>query len=151
MTHNGSRVEIRVGHDIQFDQLLALYESVGWIAYTHEQRRAQLQNAIRNSTYVVSAWQEERLIGLARGLSDDVSIFYLQDILIHPDFQRQGIGRRLLNNCLERFKHVRMKVLLTDDEERQARFYESLGYKDTRKLNKLELHTFVQIDGIELE
>ena len=151
MTHNSSQVEIRVGHDVQFDQLLELYESVGWIMYTNEQRRAQLQDAIRNSTYVVSAWQEDRLIGLARGLSDDVSIFYLQDILIRPDFQRQGIGRKLLGNCLERFEHVKTKVLLTDDEERQARFYESLGYKDTRRLNKLQLHTFVQIDGIDLE
>ncbi len=151
MEHHGSQIEIRVGHDLSFDQLLALYESLGWIAYTHEQRRAQLPDAIRNSTYVVSAWQGERLIGLTRGLSDDVSIFYLQDILIHPDFQRQGIGKRLLGNCLERFKHVRSKVLLTDDEERQAQFYESLGYKDTRKLNKLQLHTFVQIDGIDLE
>ena len=87
-------------------------------------RRVCIQAAIQNSTYVLTAWSGEKVIGLARCMSDDVSIFYLQDILIHPEYQRQGVGRKLLLKCLERFEHVRMKVLLTDDEEQQRMFYE---------------------------
>ena len=108
-----------------------------------------MPKAVRNSTYVVSAWSGNTLIGLARGLSDDVSIFYLQDILVRPAFQGQGIGRRLIDNCLERFAHVRSKVLLTDDQEKQLRFYESLGFKNTKHLVKWQLNTFVQIDGMD--
>ncbi len=148
---DASTIEIRVGGDLTFDQLFGLYDSVGWVSYTHEQRRAELPKAIRNSTYVVSAWSGDSLVGLARGLSDDVSIFYLQDILVRPAFQGQGVGRRLLENCLERFGHVRSKVLMTDDEQRQVRFYESLGYKNTRSLSKWHLNTFVQIEGLDLE
>ena len=59
---------------------------------TRDGRSAHLPTAIRNSTYVVTAWHADQLVGLARGLSDDVSIFYLQDILVHPDYQRTGIG-----------------------------------------------------------
>ena len=83
--------------------------------------------------------------------SDDVSICYLQDILIHPEFQRHGIGRKMLSNCLERFAHVRMKVLITDDEERQKLFYESLGFKNTKDLKKMPLNAYVQIAGRDLE
>jgi ribosomal protein S18 acetylase RimI-like enzyme len=144
-------VHLRVGRDLPFDQLLALYEAVGWKAYTSEGQRGRLQQAIQNSTYVVSAWCGERLIGLARGLSDDVSIFYLQDILIHPDFQRRGIGKQLMDRCLERFDHVRTKVLLTDDQTGQLEFYQACGYKNTRHLNKVRLNTFVQIAGVRLE
>ena len=50
--------------------------------------------------------------------------FYLQDILVRPEHQRTGVGRQLLAVCLERYSHVRQKVLLTDDEA-QERFYES--------------------------
>jgi ribosomal protein S18 acetylase RimI-like enzyme len=146
-----STMEFRVGRELSFEQLLDLYNSVGWVAYTHERQRANLQKAIRNSTYVVSAWHGNTLVGLARGLSDDVSIFYLQDILVRPEFQRQGIGWQLLQNCLERFKHVRMKVLLTDDEEGQLQFYESLGYRNTKHLSKVQLNTFVQIEGVDLD
>lgn len=46
-------MEMRVGFDIPFDQLLELYNAVGWVMYTNEQRRGELQKAIRNSTYVV--------------------------------------------------------------------------------------------------
>ena len=100
---------------------------------------------------MVTARADGQLIGLARGLSDDVSIFYLQDVLVHPDWQHRGVGTALLTECLERYAHVRQKVLLTDDEESQRRFYESLGYEDTRRITNVGLHTFVRIDGMELE
>ena len=142
---------IKTGHDLPFDQLVDLYNSVGWQAYTTDEQKPRLQQAIRNSTYVVTMWHGEKMIGLARCISDDVSICYLQDILIHPEYQRQGVGRTLLLNCLERFAHVRTKVLLTDDEERQIKFYESFGYKNTKELKKIPLNAFVQIMGMELE
>ena len=142
---------LKTGRDISFDQLVDLYNSVGWLAYTSDQQRPKLLEAISNSTYVVTAWIDEMLVGLARCISDDVSICYLQDILINPDFQRHGIGRKLLSNCLERFEHVRMKVLITDDEERQKLFYESLGYKNTKELQKMPLNAYVQFAGRDLE
>ena len=148
---NASSYTIKTGHDLPFDQLVDLYNSVGWQAYTTDEQKPRLQQAIRNSTYVVTMWHGEKMIGLSRCISDDVSICYLQDILIHPEYQRQGVGRTLLLNCLERFAHVRTKVLLTDDEERQIKFYESFGYKNTKELKKIPLNAFVQIMGMELE
>jgi hypothetical protein len=44
-----------------------------------------------------------------------------------------------------------MKVLITDDEERQKLFYESMGYKNTKDLKEIPLNTFVKIEGGELE
>ncbi|MEO6122718.1 MAG: GNAT family N-acetyltransferase [Ilumatobacteraceae bacterium] len=78
--------------------------------------RGPARVAIDNSSMVVTARAPDgRLLGLARGMSDDSSIFYLQDILVNPDQQRRGLGRRMLGICLERYAHVRQKVLLTDD------------------------------------
>jgi ribosomal protein S18 acetylase RimI-like enzyme len=146
---NDPKIQIKVRNDLPFDQLFALYESVGWYAYTNEQRRSELQKAVFNSTYVVSAWYGGTLIGLARGLSDDSSIFFLQDILVRPDFQRQGVGKQLLMNCLERFKHVRSRVLLTDDEGKQFHFYKSLGFKNTKDLGNSQVNTFVLFERMD--
>ena len=138
-------IELKVGPDIDEASLLALYNAVNWTVYTNEQNRDKLSAAVHNSTYVVSAWQGDQLVGLARVLSDDISIFYLQDILILPDFQGMGIGRKLLTNCLERFKHVRAKVLMTDNEDRQIKFYESMGFENTKKINRFTLNVFVKL------
>ena len=136
------QITLKVGKEIPEDQLLSLYESCQWYAYTQGRRRSELQQAVRDSTYVVTAWAGSKLIGLPRSLSDNSTILYLQDILVRPEFQRKSIGRQLLENCLERFKHVRSRVLLTDDEEKQIQFYESLGFKNTKDFEETT-NTFV--------
>lgn len=142
-------VTLTEGADIEPEVLLRLYTSVGWAAYTQDVDA--LAAAVKNSTHVVTARNNEDLIGLARVISDDVSVMYLQDILVSPEWQHQGVGRSLLQNCLDRFAHVRQKVLLTDDLPAQHRFYESMGYTNTREPGNLNLHTFVQIAGVEVE
>jgi ribosomal protein S18 acetylase RimI-like enzyme len=147
---DASQVELRVGAEIPLADLIGLYDSVGWKAYTVSERRPDLPRALRNSTYVVTAWYGERLIGLARALSDDVSVFYLQDLLVLPGYQGQGIGSQLLRNCLERYGHVRMHVLLADDDERARRFYESFGFRNIRDVSETPLNAFVRVHGVQL-
>jgi ribosomal protein S18 acetylase RimI-like enzyme len=144
-------IEIRQGSDIPEAQLIALYNAVNWTAYTNDENKHTLKTAVQNSTYVVTAWNNEQLVGLARVISDDISICYLQDILVRPDYQRLGIGRILLSHCLERFDHVRTMMLLTDNEPKQIEFYKSLGFKNTRDLKKNDLNAFVKMKGVELE
>ncbi len=125
-------------------ELVDLYSSVGWAAYAESSD--ELAAAVGRSTYVVSARDGDQLVGMARCLSDDFSIFYLQDILVNPTHQGKGVGRKLLEACLRRFSHVRQKVLLTDDEERQHRLYTSVGYRDAASIPQGKLHTFVMFN-----
>lgn len=124
------------------ESLVDLYMSVGWVAYAKDPER--LETAVRNSTYVACLYDHNELVGIARGLSDDVSIFYLQDIIVRPDFQGKGHGRELLERIVERFAHVRQKVLMTDDEERQHCLYRSIGYVDVSDVDRL--HAFVRLE-----
>ena len=144
-------ISYRTGKDLPTDQLESLYRSVEWRAYTREDQLPHLTRAYNNSDHVISAWLGDQLVGLARCLSDDVSIFYLQDILVHPKQQRQGIGTKLLRDCLVRYGHVRSKVLLTGPETHLARFYESFGFKNTKNLNRTKLNVFVQVLDVDLE
>lgn len=130
-------------------ELLSLYKAVGWTIYSSEPDK--LQQAFDNSTYVVTARQDQELLGLARCMSDDVSIFYLQDLLVAPDHQGKGLGRMLLENALQRFSHVRQKVLLTDNEERQKRLYTSCGYKSIGDLKKYKMNAYLQLTYCDLE
>lgn len=141
-------VQYETGQVPSVGELVALYDSVGWSVYTDDP--GKLEKAVRNSTFVVVARNDARLIGLARVLSDDVSIAYVQDVLVDPTHQRQGVGRELLECCLLRFAHVRQRMLLTDDEPHQHRLYKSVGFHDVSQLDNIPLHAFVDIAGIDL-
>ena len=130
---------------VDLEQLLNLYGSVGWSAYTDHPEWLQL--AVEQSSYVVTEWTDDgELIGLARGLSDGHSIFYLQDILVRPDHQGRGVGTRLLADCLARFSHVRQKVLLTDEEDAQRRLYEGAGFVRLADYEDAALNAYVRFD-----
>lgn len=141
---------IKEGIDsIDKEAVLILYDSVGWTKYTSNPDI--LMNSISNSSYVVTCYEDGALVGLARCISDDCSICYVQDILVHPEYQGRGLGRKLLEKCMNRYQHVRTHVILTDDEKRQKKFYESLGYKNTRTLKRVPLNCYVKIKDIDLQ
>ena len=128
---------------VPIQELVDLYQSVNWLLYSADPDG--LARAVDRSTYVVTARDADgTLVGLARCLSDDVSIMYLQDVLVRPDHHRRGIGRFLVMVCLQRFDHVRQKVLLTDDEPGQRAFYEDLGYVNLRDYGPPTVNAFVQ-------
>ena len=124
------------------ESLLQLYSSVGWSAYTNN--IDSLSKAIQGSSYVCTVWDNDTLIALVRCTSDDASIMYEQDVLVDPRYQKKGIGRVLMKKALDRYSHVRQKVLLTDNRPEQLRFYESLGYKNIKEYDTL--NTFVLFD-----
>jgi GNAT superfamily N-acetyltransferase len=139
------RVFIEQVTDMELDELLALCEAVGWSQYTRAP--TTLRAAIAGSSYVVTARRGGRLIGLARAISDDATICYLQDVLVLPNEQRDGVGRALVQAMLDRYRTVRQKVLLTDDEPGQRAFYEALGYAEIRAYDQGTLRAFVRFDG----
>lgn len=112
----------------QIDQqhLKALYEDVEWYAYTRDLH--QLQQALENSLYVITAWEGERLVGLIRVVGDGLTILYIQDILVLNSYQNQGIATELMNRVLEKYKDVRQKVLLTEEAPDVRHFYEKNGF-----------------------
>jgi GNAT superfamily N-acetyltransferase len=125
-------------------ELVRLYNSVGWTAYADDPEL--LAAAIAGSSFVVTARRGGGLVGLARALSDDRTICYVQDVLIDPAVQHRGIGTALVRAVLARYPHVRQKVLLTEDEPRQHAFYRGLGYTDVREFGDGRLHAFVRYD-----
>lgn len=105
-----------------------LYGSVGWTAYTDQAQ--DLVSMLENSLYHISAWDGERLVGLARAVGDSYVIGYIQDILVHPDYQRLGIGGHLLQATFGALKPARQIVLMSDNDPKTIAFYQSQGMTD---------------------
>ena len=144
-TRRPSNVRLTDAAALDFDQVLALYDAVGWTVYTSSPETVSA--ALSGSAAIAVAHAGTELVGLARVISDGASICYLQDVLVRPAFQRQGIGRRLVESVLQPFSHVRQKVLLTDDEAGQKAFYESLGYTQVTDNDGGALRAFARFDA----
>lgn len=108
-------------------EIRRLYESVGWTSYLR--RGELLREAYAGSLLTLAAYDGDRLCGIVRGVGDGVSVLYIQDLLILPDYQRRGIGSKLLERMLGAFPDVNQTVLLTDDTEETIGFYEKAGFR----------------------
>jgi ribosomal protein S18 acetylase RimI-like enzyme len=86
----------------------------------------KIRRAFENSTTVCFVWDDNRLIGCARALSDFEYHATIYDVAIHPEYQRRGIGSQLMREMLSRLPVWR--VLLVADGD-AARFYGRLGFK----------------------
>ena len=113
-------------------EILALYSSVGWTAYTAEPEKLRL--GFENSLFTLGAYEKGELVGLIRAVGDGQTIVFIQDILVFPEHQRRGIGSLLLNAVLERYAHVRQIELATDNTEKTAAFYKNLGFAPMAEL-----------------
>ena len=126
---------------IALESLKALYEDVGWYAYTQDITR--LQQACLQSLDVFSAWEEDRLIGLVRTIGDGLTIVYVQDILVLNAYQNRGIASMLMTQVLEKYRDVRQKVLLTEEAPDVRHFYEKHGF---RSCDNGDLVAFAKLD-----
>ena len=112
---------------LDFAAVLDLYASVSWSNYTNHPR--QLEQAFHQSLLVIVAYDDEELVGLIRAVGDGLTIVFIQDLLVYPHYQRQGIGRSLLEQTLERFKDVYQIQLATEQSDKNLAFYRELGFR----------------------
>ena len=110
---------------------LALYAAVGWTNYT--QRPEMLRRAFAGSLCTLCAYDGGRIAGLVRAVGDGASVLCVQDLLVLPEYQRRGIGSRMLRELLARYPDVYQTVLLTDDTPEHAAFYEHAGFTNAAK------------------
>ena len=91
------------------------------------------QNGLENSSFIVTAYDGEALVGMARLISDMGYVNYISDVIVHPDFQGFGIGKNLveniinhLNKSLKKGEKVAVYLMAAKDKEL---FYEKFGFQ----------------------
>ena len=119
-------MEIREYKEYKEKEIVRLYASVGWTAYTDDIEA--LREGYKNSLLVLGAFENEELLGIIRIVGDGYTIIFVQDILVLPEKQRQGIGTALMKEVLDRYSDVRQIELATDDTPQTIEFYKSLGF-----------------------
>jgi len=113
--------------DIPSNELHKLFIAVGWSDGTESTEMINNYNIpFINSTLVISAWHNNRLVGVVRVLSDKMFRSIIYDLIVDPEFQNNGIGSELIKLCIEQFPNSEW---LVETKQNIAGFYENIGFK----------------------
>jgi aralkylamine N-acetyltransferase len=120
-----NRLKVRFQHhtrDVDWNALEVLFKAAGLGGREGE----KIRRAFEKSPVVCFVFAGPNLIGAARALTDFEYHATIYDVVIHPDYQRQGTGSELMREILKRLPVWR--VLLVADGD-AARFYDRLGFR----------------------
>ncbi len=116
-------LQILLNDKVSQDEVLALYRANQW---SSAEKPDTLLAALHNSHSLVTARVTGELVGLANAISDGHLVVYYPHMLVHPNFQRQGIGKAMLNALLPIYKDFHQQMLTADGDA--IKFYESMGF-----------------------
>ncbi|WP_121967936.1 GNAT family N-acetyltransferase [Leptolyngbya sp. BC1307] len=122
-------IQFRYTEMLSPSQLIQLCDLFVAAAFWAEHRQADdIAKAIAHSKPVVTAWGDQRLIGFARATSDGCFRATIWDVVIHPDYQGVGLGRRLVETLIAHphMNRVERTYLMTTH---QQSFYERIGFE----------------------
>lgn len=106
------------------NQVQELFKSVGWISAEYPQR---LYKALMNSQTVLTAWDGERLVGLARVLDDSELVAFVHYVLVHPEYQGRKIAGNMVEYIRDKYKNYLYIEGMPEDSKNVA-FYERHGF-----------------------
>lgn len=114
---------------IRASDVTRLYNDVGWWEERVEQDIEEMLNRVQS----VGAWKNDTLIGFARAVSDGKFRAYIEDVVIHSSYQKEGIGIKLVSKLLDDLSHIDVISLFC--EQHLIPFYE----KNNLKYSKSQL------------
>jgi GNAT superfamily N-acetyltransferase len=109
------------------EQVIALYKRSTLGARRPVDRPDIFAGMLANSNLILSAWDETRLVGIARALTDFVYVTYLADLVVDEDYQRQGIGKNLIHEVQKNTQPECMMILLAAPLAND--YYPKLGFR----------------------
>ena len=113
---------------LDYEEYCKLRESVGWLLFSKE----QTQKALTNSLYTVIAVKDSQTVGMGRLIGDGM-YYTIVDIVVQPNYQKQGVGNKIVNMIIEYVEKAtpiggRSSIQLIAVKGKEA-FYEKMGFK----------------------
>ncbi|EJV72677.1 acetyltransferase [Bacillus mycoides] len=113
-------------HPTDFNELLALYESLGWNSLKLTVN--ELEQMCKQSWYAIYAFKEQQLIGMGRVISDGVITGVICGVCVLPEYQSIGIGKEIVERLIQHCEQNKVIPQLMCVENLQS-YYESIGFE----------------------
>jgi predicted N-acetyltransferase YhbS len=118
-------ITYRTRNDLDLDVVIELYRASTLGERRPVADRERMRLMLANANLVITAWDGELLVGIARSLSDFSYATYLSDLAVRVSHQRQGIGRELIRRTQEQGGQATIILL---SAPKAVDYYPRLGF-----------------------
>jgi len=130
-------ITYKIDKIFQEKELKDLFSSVNWLSANYADR---LVKALQNSETVISAWDDEKLVGLINAIDDGELTAYAHYLLVNPEYQKMGIGRELLERLKKKYEGYLYLILIAENKDVQH-FYEKMGFTAEENATPMVIQT----------
>lgn len=117
-------IEIKETKDILIDNVIEIYKANHW---SSAEKPNELFNALLNSHSLITAWDNDKLVGLGNALSDGYLVVYYPHLIIHSNYQGKGIGSLIMQKFQEKYSNFHQQILVADGKP--IDFYKKCGFE----------------------
>lgn len=128
-------IQISLDGRIEEAEVVSLYKANGW---SSADKPRQLLAALANSHSLVTARHASQLVGLGNAISDGHLVVYYPHLLVHPDYQGKGIGKKMMAALQAAYAGFHQQMLTADHNA--IKFYESLGFARAGKTQPMWIY-----------
>ena len=124
-------------------KLRELYEAVGWCNNSlPDWQNEKFEIAMNNSKWAFTVWDNDKLIGMVRVVSDGVMVASIQDLIVLEEYRRIGVGKKLVEKCIAKLPCGNWSARTTPEN---YDFYEKCGFSMPKATNAT-----MEYDGFRL-
>ena len=113
----------RYNEAVSAKDLSDLREAVGW-----NRMEDEYNNPLMTSYYHIAVYEDDKMVGYIDSVSNGVTDAYIQDLMVHPDYQGKGLGTELMNQMITYLKENRIYIISVVFEESLKPFYDRFGF-----------------------
>ena len=120
-------IRYQTGNQLDLDQVIELYRASTLGERRPVDDRERMGNMLANASLVITAWEGDLLVGIARSVTDFCYTTYLSDLAVRLSHQRQGIGRELIRRTQDACTPETRLVLLA--APKAVDYYPKVGFE----------------------
>ena len=132
---SSSPVKYTDTRDLPLESLVALYRANEW---SSAEKPELLLKALLASHSLVTARDNDTLVGLGNAISDGYLVVYYPHLLVLPEYQRRGIGTEILRRLMARYQGFHQHMIVADG--RALDFYHKCGFERAGKTEPMWIY-----------
>lgn len=118
---------IREGTEgVPADDVQELFKEAGWVRSTPSWQQEKFSLIFLNSTWAFTVWDDERMIGMVRVISDKIMAANIMDLVVASDYRKRGLGKKLVELCVQKLPHGDW---FAHTSANNFKFYQTCGFE----------------------